>query len=142
MLEKYPYGFSYKPIDESQAVRGYMTSVDDGPIFDRNAPREENLEKIKQFLADKNELLGVANIYVGGWLNEDDGLFYLDASANFQDLAGTLRIAASTHQKSIYHLPPGPGEDGQVIWLSDWLSENPDFKIRPEIREWYKNNPR
>jgi hypothetical protein len=138
MLEENPYGFSYRPIDKTSPTKGYMTSIEDGPIFDPSLPREEKLAMVNDFLDKKDSLLGEKDYYVGGWHNQEDGKFYLDASKNFQDLNETVSVSLPTHQKSIYHLPDIPGEDGEVIWMSDFLDANPDFPTTPEIREYYK----
>lgn len=130
-------GFSYRPMTEQAPTKGYMTSVSDGPIFSPELSRSERESVIQGYLDDKKELMGQDDIYVGGWLNPEDGQFYLDASKNYSDVYDTMYDAAETKQKSIYDI-----KADDIIWVSDWLEEHPEFDAPPGARSWYAKNKR
>ena len=140
LLRERPFGFSYRPMDKSAPTSGYMSSVSDGPIFSPDEPRKKKLAIIQGYLDEKESILGEDNMFVGGWLNDGDdgdGMFYLDASKNYQDLTETMGAASSTKQKSVFDV-----KAIDIIWVADWLEQNPDFEAGEGVREWYKVHPR
>lgn len=131
------FGFSYRPMTGNAPQSGYMSSVSDGPIFSPDLSRDERESVIQDYLDEKRQILGEDDIYVGGWLNEDDGMFYLDASRNYQDIYDTMYDAADTKQKSVFDVK---AED--IVWVSDWLEAHPEFDAPPGSRSWYAKNKR
>jgi len=137
LLRDSPGGFSYRPASKDSPKGGYMTSIEDGPIFSPDLSDDEALQQIDSFLTSKADLLKGSNMYVGGWLNEEDGKFYLDASGNFDSLDETIKVAAATKQKAIFDM-----NTFNTVFLSDYLSENPGLDIPADQREWYAANPK
>ena len=134
-LRNNPGGFSYRPLNGTSANKGFMTSVQDGPIFEPSVSDEEALKIINKFLDEKDSLLARKNFYVGGWLNGKDGKFYLDASANVSGFEDAMILAASTHQKAIFDL-----NTFNETFLKDWLEKNPGTFISQADRDWYKTH--
>ncbi|MBE7534300.1 MAG: hypothetical protein HS124_00995 [Anaerolineales bacterium] len=97
---------------------------------------EEGERIVGDFLKRKEGIIRLPDVYVGGWRNDKDGQFYLDASQNFQDFNDAMTSAVYTRQKAIYYL-----DKGEQIWVGEWLTANPEWVAPEGGREWYLNNP-
>ena len=60
-------GFSYNPYGDDVPDGGYMSSIEDGPIFDPDMSDDEKLAIIDQFMLDKKKITQSAR-YVRGRL--------------------------------------------------------------------------
>lgn len=80
---------------------GYMVSKPGNEVVFKNLPTEF---EIVSYALQRLELLQGHDIYIGGWMDDSTGLYYLDVSVNVLDLQTAIMLGESSGQIAIFDL--------------------------------------
>lgn len=75
--------------------------------YGREFNRMPNEQDVRSWLIEKQLLLSRLGNYIGGWLNPQNGKFYLDLSIAICGCANAIVVGNLNHQESIYHPATG-----------------------------------
>lgn len=110
-------GFSLNSKKES-AKNGYMVSVKDIFQLKLSDITDNEIEKLEIELKEL-EKQGYKNGYIGGWLDTETDIVYLDISYNFRSLGMALSEASNTNQLAIYDVV-----NDTSLYLKDFTSKD------------------
>lgn len=110
-------GFSINANGDSPK-NGYMVSVKDMFQLKLSDITDNEIEKLEIEL-NNLEKQGYKNGYIGGWLDSETDIVYLDISYNFRSLGLALSEASNTNQLAIYDIA-----NDTSIYLKDFTSKN------------------
>lgn len=97
-------GFSLSLRYNEAPETGYMVSF---AGFEKVLENPTILD-IEDYVQENAEYLyDIPGAFVGGWLDADNGKYYLDISQNIQDKAKALQVAAERKQLAIYDVASG-----------------------------------
>jgi len=100
-------GYSYDRKNNRFASKGFALSV--FPEYEVVVPADEHLkEAIDAYLTQHmDKVRADERVYLGAWLNEEDGRVYLDLSIVVDDRAEAIELAQEYKQEGIYDLAAG-----------------------------------
>ncbi|APC96429.1 hypothetical protein [Francisella frigiditurris] len=125
-IKKHPDGFTLNPYTQEAPSKGYVVA----PIKDAEIKikySQIDSKHLKEYIRNLEiiESLSKEQVYAGGWLNNDDGYYYLDAVYVVNDENQALYIASAADQLAIYNLTTS--EDIDTIKALEKIKENKTF---------------
>ena len=99
-------GFSYQPVLEKAPTNGYALSPypERSKVFD---VKGLTVESIAQYMIDNAEMWGDKNHYLGGWLDQETGKFYLDVSVVVQTPAEAEKLTRRYKERAYFDIAKG-----------------------------------
>lgn len=114
-------GFSYQVLNHSMPEKGFMVS----PYKDREkkmGPNSLTRRRVISYLINNADVLRREDHYLGGWLNQEDGQFYLDVSQRFDSREEALRVARANDQEGIFDLEKLETINARESELGGWTA--------------------
>lgn len=102
---------------------GYMVSIPGHERkirMDGKSPRELTAS-IRRYVRENRELLRQEGNYVGGWVNPDNGVLYLDVSRVETDVKQARKTAKANEQEAFYD-----AQCGEEVFVDRGISESRD----------------
>lgn len=125
-IKKHPDGFTINPYTQESPSKGYVVApVKDAEIKIKYSQIDN--KHLKEYIRNLEiiESLSKEQVYAGGWLNNDDGYYYLDAVYIVNDENQALYIASAADQLAIYDLTTS--EDIDTTKALEKIKENKTF---------------
>lgn len=106
--------FNSVPVpDSGYMVGGFVDSLIFGPAdLLTGDHRAMTWEMISRWLDKHEELTRDLNVFVGGWIDSDSGLVYIDISRHYSDRAVAIHVAIDNNEIAIWDL--GKGQEIRV----------------------------
>ena len=110
-------GFSLN-LKKETPKNGYMVSVADIFQLKLSEITDNEIERLEKEL-NNLENKGYKNGYIGGWLDTETDIVYLDISYNFRSLGMALSEATNSNQLAIYDIV-----NNTSLYLKDFTSKD------------------
>lgn len=110
-------GFSLN-LKKETPKNGYMVSVADIFQMKLSEITDNEIERLEKEL-NNLENKGYKNGYIGGWLDPETNIVYLDISYNFRSLGLALSEATNSNQIAIYDIA-----NNTSLYLKDFTSKD------------------
>ena len=110
-------GFSLN-LRKEKPKNGYMVSVADIFQLKLSEITDNEIERLEKEL-NNLENKGYKNGYIGGWLDSETNMVYLDISYNFRSLGLALSEATNSNQLAIYDIA-----NNTSLYLKDFKSKD------------------
>lgn len=110
-------GFSLN-LKRETPKNGYMVSVADIFQLKLSEITDNEIEQLEKEL-NNLENKGYKNGYIGGWLDTETDIVYLDISYNFRSLGMALSEATNSNQLAIYDIV-----NNTSLYLKDFTSKD------------------
>ena len=104
-IKQNPDGFTVDPDTLDSPTSGFAVAPVKALeiVLDKNEMTEADARQFAKNVADLSKQIN-APVFAGGWLNDDNGKYYLDATVVFDTIEDALYTAEASNQEAIFDL--------------------------------------